>query len=254
MPNNPKVIIVAAGLGSRLECLTQDRPKCLLELNGKSILQHQLEVYHQSNISDISVVRGHMKECFRSESLSYFDNDDYKTNNILNSLFCAEEKIFGDVIVSYSDIIFEKNVLSKLLSSTHDISIVVDIDWQSSYVGRHSHPISEAETVRFDNNFEVMKIGKGSSPINEVSGEFIGLLKLSGVGAEKFKKHFHIAKEAYAKKPFQRAKNFQQSYLTDLMQEMVDQGVKIHCLDVKGGWKEIDTVEDYQNAIANLNG
>ena len=91
MPNNMRVIIVAAGLGSRLGSLTSDRPKCLLELDGKSILQHQLDVYNKANIADISVVIGYMKECFTIESVFY-----YKMTIIekitFNSIFCAEEK------------------------------------------------------------------------------------------------------------------------------------------------------------------
>lgn len=253
MPNKMKVIIVAAGLGSRLGSLTSDRPKCLLELDGKSILQHQLDVYNKANIADISVVIGYMKECFTIESVFYYENDDYRENNILNSLFCAEEKISGTVIISYSDIIFESSVLSELILSPHDISIVVDVDWLDSYVGRQDHPITEAETVCFSDDFNLRKIGKECAPINDVSGEFIGLMKLSGAGAEIFKKHFHAAKTIFTNKSFQRASTFQQSYLSDLLQEMVDQNVKIHCVTVKGGWKEIDTAEDYQNAITMVN-
>ena len=59
---NYKAIIIAAGLGSRLEELTKDIPKCMLELNGKSILQHQIDSYQANGISDISVVRGYKKE------------------------------------------------------------------------------------------------------------------------------------------------------------------------------------------------
>ncbi len=249
MLNSVKVIIVAAGLGSRLEFLTLDRPKCLLELGEKSILQRQLDIYNKAKISDISIVIGYLKECFTLPNLSYFENDDYKENNILNSLFCAEEKISGDVIISYSDIVFDSGILSELICSPHDISIVVDVDWRDSYIGRQDHPISEAEIVCLGDDFRVSRIGKGCAPISEANGEFIGMMKLSETGAEIFKHHFHVAKKVFKNKPFQRAKTFKQAYLTDLIQEMIDQDVKVHYVLVKGGWKEIDTVEDYKNAI-----
>ena len=84
---------------------------------------------------------------------------------------------------------------------------------------------------------------------NDVHGEFIGMMKLSPRGAEIFKKHYHRSKNSYWDKPFQRALTFQKSYLTDLLQDMADLGVPIHCVIIERGWKEIDTVEDYEKAI-----
>ena len=75
------------------------------------------------------------------------------------------------------------------------------------------------------------------------------MMKFSPKGSEIFKKHFHRAKELYWNKPFQRAKIFQKAYLTDIIQDMSDMGVPIHCVIIERGWKEIDTVEDYKNAL-----
>ena len=80
-------------------------------------------------------------------------------------------------------------------------------------------------------------------------GEFIGMMKLTNRGAEIFKQNFHRVKKLYWNKPFQRAKTFQKAYLTDLIQELVDIGIKVHCVIIERGWKEIDTVEDYQKAL-----
>ena len=65
--------------------------------------------------------------------------------------------------------------------------------------------------------------------------------------------HFHKSKALYWGKPFQRAALFQKAYLTDLLQEMVNLGVPIHCVIIARGWKEIDTIEDYENAITKFN-
>jgi NDP-sugar pyrophosphorylase family protein len=54
-----KAIIIAAGMGIRLNPMTNDKPKCMLELNGKTILQHQLDVFHANGITDISVIKGY---------------------------------------------------------------------------------------------------------------------------------------------------------------------------------------------------
>ena len=91
---------------------------------------------------------------------------------------------------------------------------------------RKDHPLSEAENVIFDSNNQVLKIGKIATQKEEVHGEFIGMIKLNNRGTEIFKKHFYRVKKTYWGKPFQRAKIFQKAYLTDMIQELVDNGVK----------------------------
>ena len=251
--NNNKALIIAAGLGSRLKKHTENLPKCMLDFGGKTLLQRQIDSYKKNGINNISLVRGYKKEKINYKGIKYFENNDYKNNNILNSIFYAEKIINGNIIISYSDILFDSSVVERVLKSNHDISVVVDIDWRGYYVGRKDHPISEAENVIFNSNNEVEKIGKINTGKEEVHGEFIGMIKLSNRGTEIFKEHFHRLKRTYWNKPFQRAKIFQKAYLTDFIQELVDIGVKIHCVIIESGWKEIDTVEDYKKALAGFN-
>ena len=250
--NNCKALIIAAGLGSRLKKHTENLPKCMLDFGGKTLLQRQLESYKQNGIKDISLIRGYKKEKINYKGIKYFENTDYQNNNILNSIFYAEKVINGSIIISYSDILFDKSVVERTLNSDHDISVVVDIDWRGYYVGRKDHPISEAENVIFNSNNEVEKIGKINTGNQEVHGEFIGMIKLSNRGTEIFKEHFHRLKKVYWNKPFQRAKIFQKAYLTDFIQELVDIGIKVHCVIIESGWKEIDTVEDYKKALVGF--
>ena len=251
--NNCKALIIAAGLGSRLKKHTENLPKCMLDFGGKTLLQRQLDSYKKNGIKDISLIRGYKKEKINYKGIKYFENKDYKNNNILNSIFYAEKVISGNIIISYSDILFDSSVVERTLNSNHDISVVVDIDWRGYYVGRKDHPISEAENVIFNSNNEVEKIGKINTGNEEVHGEFIGMIKLSNRGTEIFKEHFHRLKKIYWNKPFQRAKIFQKAYLTDFIQELVDIGIKVHCVIIESGWKEIDTVEDYKKALVAFN-
>ena len=251
--NNNKALIIAAGLGSRLKKHTKNLPKCMLDFGGKTLLQRQLDAYKKNSIKDISVIRGYKKEKIKYNGIKYFENTEYKNNNILNSIFYAEDFINGNLIISYSDILFDSTVVKRVLKSNHDISVVVDIDWRGYYVGRKDHPISEAENVIFNSNNEVEKIGKINTGNEEVHGEFIGMIKLNNRGTEIFKEHFHRLKKIYWNKPFQRSKIFQKAYLTDFIQELVDIGFKVHCVIIESGWKEIDTVEDYKKALIGFN-
>jgi len=250
--NNCKALVIAAGLGSRLEKHTKNLPKCMLDFGGKTLLQRQLDSYKKNGIKDISLIRGYKKEKINYKGIRYFENNDFENNNILNSIFYAEEVIHGNIIISYSDILFDPSVVERTLNSDHDISVVVDIDWRGYYVGRKDHPVSEAENVIFNSNNEVEKIGKINTGNQDVHGEFIGMIKLSNRGTEIFKEHFHRLKKSYWNKPFQRAKIFQKAYLTDFIQELVDIGIKVHCVIIESGWKEIDTVEDYKKALVGF--
>ena len=247
-----KCLIVAAGLGSRLKGHTENNPKCMLDFGGKTLLQRQISSYKANGIEDISLIRGYKKSKINYKSIKYFDNDDYKDNNILNSIFYGQEVINGDIIISYSDILFEPFVVKRAMESDHDISVIVDVDWREYYIGRKDHPLSEAENVVFNSNNEVLKIGKIASEKEEVNGEFIGMIKLNNRGCEILKQNFNRVKKIYWNKPFQRAKIFQKAYLTDMIQELVDIGIKVHCVIIERGWKEIDTVEDYKKALIDF--
>ena len=244
-----KTLIVAAGLGSRLKNHTENLPKCMLDFGGKTLLERQIQAYKDCGIDNITVIKGYKKNKINYKNLNYITNTDYENNNILNSIFYGEKVINGNVIIAYSDILFESGVVKRLLDSDHDISVVVDIDWRGYYVGRKDHPLSEAENVIFNSNNEVVKIGKIATEKEEVHGEFIGMMKLNHRGAEIFKQQFNRLKKTYWNKPFQRSKTFQKAYLTDMIQELVDIGIKVHCVIIESGWEEIDTVEDYQKAL-----
>jgi choline kinase len=243
-----KAIIVAAGMGSRLEHLTTDLPKCLLEVGGKTLLQHQLDALRANGITDISIVKGYKEHLIDIPEIKYYINDDYRNNNILSSLMYASAEMNDDVVIAYSDILYDKSVVERLTQSKEDISIVVDIDWRDYYTGRTDHPIEEAENVIFDSDSKVVEIGKIVTNKNNVHGEFIGMLKLTRAGCKVFKENYQRARALFEGKPFQRARIFEKAYITDMLQELVVVEEEVHCVQIKKGWMEIDTVQDYERA------
>jgi choline kinase len=245
---NFKALVIAAGMGRRMKGYTTDLPKCMLPVGEKPLLEHAFDTFRACGATDLSIVCGYKKDKIKYPGLTFYENTDYENNNILSSLFYAEEELTDEIVISYSDIIFKKSVVEALLASEHDISLVVDVDWKRAYEGRTEHPLEEAESVVFKDGVEVAKIGKIFHDHAHVDGEFIGMLKLSARGTELFKRRFHEAKARYAGAPFQRAKVFEKAYVTDIIQEMVDQGDRVHCVTIIGGWREIDTIEDYERA------
>ena len=243
-----KAIIIAAGVGKRMLPLTSALPKCMLDFAGKTLLTRHIETLKSCGIEDISLIKGYLGEKIIYPGLKYFYNDRFEHNNILNSLLYAESQITGDVIISYSDIYYEKHVLERLIESRHDISIVVDSAWHLAYSARKTHPVSEAEKVAISTAGFVVDIGKNITLNGEQDGEFIGMMKLSEKGSKVFREAAATAKKDYWGKSFHEARVFEEAYLTDMVQELVDNRIPVFCVSIQGGWKEIDTLEDYENA------
>ena len=205
-----RAIIVAAGSGSRLAPFTDDRPKCFLDIDGKTILERTLEALRANGIEDIVVVRGYCGHLFNHHDVTYCENPDFKENNILRSLFCAESEMDDDFVFSYSDIVYSREIVAQLMSSAADFAVTVDVGWMETYRGRDLHPISEAELAQVENG-NVIRIGKGVVSPGEAHGEFIGLAKFTRAGAEVMRATYHRIAKDRPGAPFQQAASLEKA-------------------------------------------
>ena len=243
-----RAIIVAAGMGRRLAPYTDDRPKCLVEIAGKTILQRQLDAYRAAGVTDISVVRGYRADQIDLPGLRFFENPDYRTNNILVSLFRAEEAMEGGFLFSYSDIVFRPEVTATLAASPADYGLVIDRRWSDAYHGRDLHPVSEAELSHVESG-RVLALGKRVVPYEQAHGEFIGHAKFSARAAALMRAEYHRLESTLGPDaPFGTAPRFQVAYLTDLLNHLIAAGEHMESVDIDGGWREIDTTQDYERA------
>jgi L-glutamine-phosphate cytidylyltransferase len=241
-----KAIIVAAGMGNRMNHFTQEKPKCLLEVNGKTILDRLISNLLHHGITDINIVVGYKKECFNDDRYQCYVNSDYENNNILHSLFYAEEAMDSGFLFSYSDIIYDEVVILQMLESNSDISIAVDCNWHEYYEDRVDHPISEAELVFTEDRKTVTLIRKDADSKNAF-GEFLGVACFSRKGAKILKDVFNDLSQYYYKnshKTFHTAKSFKKAYLTDMLQEIINRGYSVDIVQIKGNWTEIDIPRD----------
>ncbi len=242
-------IIVAAGPSSRLYPITDGKPKCLLDVGGKTIMERQLEVLRQSGVDRIAIVRGYKGDLINYPGLTYYENTDYVNSNILASLFFAEKEMDEAFLFSYSDIIYGKEVIESLLRSKADIGLIVDVDWAPHYVNRKKHPVEEAELVEVQRG-KIVRIGKDIAA-EDSHGEFIGLAKFSRKGAKILKSEYGRLLREFdndLQRPFQNAAQFRKAYLTDMMQELIGRGYDVVNVDIRGNWSEIDTDEDLERA------
>ena len=238
-----KAIILAAGEGSRLRPYTSDRPKCLVEIEGKSLIERQLEVLKKENINSIILVGGYYGEMLRFLGFELRINHMFATTNMVWSLFCAEQELEGDIIISYGDIVYSPEVLRMLLASEQDIAVAIDLDWESYWRARNENPLNDAETLKLASNGQILEIGQKPKSMDEIEGQYMGLMKFTSNGLYTLKKTFHEAKV----NGNLRGKPVEKAYMTDLLQEMIGKGYRINSVPVHGGWVEVDTVNDLKN-------
>ena len=239
-----RAIIIAAGRGSRLGENTDERPKCMVEVGGRSILSYQLEALRAHGVDDLHVVRGYLAERLIVDGATYHHNADWPDNNIMVSLFCAAPAIEGDLLTTYSDIVYGAPVVEAALGGDADVTLVVDRRWADAYEGRHDHPVEQAELVEVDASGRVTRVGKWVGPEQAV-GEFIGLARFTARGAEALNEAWASLQATHDfEGPWRHADPMRKAYLADLLEELVDRGVHVGCAYIDGGWREIDTVED----------
>lgn len=247
-----KVIIIGAGRGNRIMPYSKDKPKSFTKVNGKSMLDRALENFQANGLTDIHYIGGYLIDVVKKKypHFTYYHNTEWENNNILESLFYAEEAMKDGFISTYSDITFTPEIVKKVKESPRDITLAVDTDWYQRYIPRTQHPMKDAEKM----------LAKGSRVIRiernidneKASGEFIGIAKFSPKGVELLKKHYYKAKKKYEGKPFRTAPIFKKAYLIHLLQEMIESGVEMHHVTTHGGYFEIDTVQDLELASAAL--
>ena len=246
-------IIIAAGMGKRMQQYTKSKPKCLLSIGKKTILQWTVEGLKAAGCNDIFVITGHKGNEISKLGYKTIENKDYQTNNILHSLFKAKNLFDQELIVVYSDIYVEK-IFKDLALNKKDLVLTADKSWQEYYMDRSLHPKEQAEKIIIDKNSKVLEIGKDLI-INKSNKyyEFIGLFKASKKAAIAMKNTFlMIDNKINSKGKFERSSSWSNAYLTDFFQFIINNNIlDINVNIISKGWAEFDTIEDY-NRLNNI--
>lgn len=246
-----KAIILAAGVGTRLGKYTKNLPKCMLEFKNKSLIEHQAESLRSVGISDIVIVRGYMPGKIRIKGVKYYINHDYTNTNMVSTLFCAEKEMTEDLLVLYSDILYDKKTLEAALKSKADIGVTVDRDYWDYWQARLINPEEDMESLIIDKTGKIIDLGNSNCTKQEAKVRYVGIIKFSKKGIKTLKKVYHQNfKKYYAKdEPWLRSKSFKEAYMTCMLQALINVGFAVKPIYISRGWMEFDTVSDYENAV-----
>ncbi len=257
-----KAVIIAAGAPQNQESLMpllKDTPVAMLDINGKPLLQKNIETLSMAGVGDITVIAGYRKEKINLEGISIIENKDYEKKGILHSLMLAENKFDGKTLFCYGDILFEKFLVGKILDLEDNIVVVVDSTFKKfntrnkklDLVITKEKPALTSRLVGTNKLKTIVEIGP-DIPENAAAYEFIGMTLFSSKGMEILKNEYARAKNKYRDCPFHKSKSFERASFTDMIQELIDRGITVSALEVNSGWMELHTFENYKQACALL--
>ena len=243
-----RVIVIGAGRGKRLMPTTADAPKCFAEVAGRRLLDWALDAFRASGLDQICFIGGYQIERVKSEypKFTFRHNPDWEHNNILASLFCAEDLMDEPFICCYSDVLFTADVVRRLAESPDDMALGVDTAWLERYTHRTDHPPDDAEKVTALNG-RVTRIDRRIAE-SDAHGEYIGVAKFSAAGAARLRDYYHRIRAEYAGRPWREARVFEKAYKILLFQEMIERGERFTHVDTPGGYIEVDTQQDFDYA------
>jgi L-glutamine-phosphate cytidylyltransferase len=242
-----KGIILAAGRGSRMAELTNDKPKCLSKVRNIPLIEWQMKAMRDAGIHDIGIVTGYKRELLQSYDLHEFHNPRWASTNMVSSLEMAEDWLNKEsCVVSYSDIFYQDSAVKLLMDSPKSCALTYDPNWLELWSRRFENPLDDAETFRITSDGRVTEIGNKPKSTTEVQGQYMGLLRFTPTA-------WTEVKALRSELPT----NVQDKmHMTGTLQKMIDRDfVGVYGIPYCSLWGEVDNSHDlkfYNDTFGNI--
>lgn len=223
-----KVIILAAGRGSRMSSETENKPKCLVPLNGRPLIEHAIQKVSKYIPKDeIIIVTGYRSDLLEYLGIRTIHNSDWSTSNIMGSLLKADEILdTDDAMVIYSDIFFDETAIDLAISSS--IPGVISLNnWLQIWSRRFADPLVDVEGFKAHDG-RITHIGGRVESITEVQGQFAGIFTLNP-------QTWQILKSL---------PNFSNLDTTTALNKIISLGVHLTEISYSDRWLEFDSIAD----------
>jgi choline kinase len=241
-----KVIILAAGQGKRLKPLTDNRPKCMVEIFSRPLLHFQLDSLNAAGIprKDVAIIGGYLQNKIVAPGVKKFSNPEYDKTNMVATLFCAQEwmKPGENLLICYSDIVYSPEIVKAVIKNDGEVSLAADKNWKKLWSIRMENPLEDAETFKISNNGKLTEVGKNPNSYDDIEAQYIGITKIRGDKVKDFIDFY----EQLDQSQLYDGKNFANMYMTSLIQQLIDAKWDVCPAIVNGGWFEVDSVEDIE--------
>ena len=222
-----KAIIMAAGVGKRLQALNINKPKCLITVGSTTLIRRSVNLLVSKGISDITVIVGFKGHLIRNElnnDVAYFENPDFHSTNSIKSLWYAKDLLEDNVLLLNGDLYYEHVILDYAKNQTNAVVMLADstridnADYRFGFIGN-----------------QINRFGKHLTN-QETDGEYVGIVRID----QSFIKTF---KDALEEMIISGKSNI---WWEDVLYSFIEKQIPIHYFDVAGTfWSEVDTLQDY---------
>jgi L-glutamine-phosphate cytidylyltransferase len=228
-------VILAAGKGARLNGIVGDKPKCLLRLGAKTLIERQIEALRTVGIDDIVIIVGCQADRVKrtcGRNITYVENPRYQRTNSLYSLWLARPLLLDGFVVLNCDVLFHPQLLTDLLTSRHEDALLI---------GYADGPLGDEEMKIKTRRGRVARIAK-TLPASQADGENVGIAKFGVAGATVLARFLDSRVEAGGLR----------DWLPRAFAEFA--GVRpLHVIGTRGyPWTEIDFPKDYERAVRDV--
>jgi choline kinase len=231
-------LILAAGRGSRMGNLTDDIPKCLLEVDRKPILLHQLDMFEKFGLNRIIIVTGYREDLIREAvgnrpNIEFIFNPFWPLTNVIGSAWFGMQAIRDTFVYAHADTIFSEEVLHCMLKAEGEIIFPYD-----------DHPCGDEEMKIILEDGKLVKVSKQLNP-DSCQGEFLGVLVAQNSIVDRLR---HLVNQELADGAYN-------SFFEVVIQKLLDSGSDaIRPLEVTGNyWGEVDSEEDLKTVRSEFN-
>lgn len=244
LPNRGKSvrgIILAATQGHTFHELTEDKPKSMINVGGKPLLQRMVDQFRRKDVKEITVIRGFGKEHVRADGVKFVDNSEFDATGELYTFDRAYQDISGDMIVAYGDIVFRSYILQMLLDLDSNIAIAVDSSWQErpSFNGLEDFVNVKSNSLGNGNYSHTLQEMNPRLAEDRVDGEWIGLMHTNAAGSKAVRQ---------AIDELRVRDDFASLQLFDLFNHLVQSGEQVDVHYIVGHWLDVDNLKDLAEA------
>lgn len=235
-----RVIFLAAGKSKRIFKKIK-KNKCLIKINNKPLIKHLISEVKRAGINKISIVTGFRSSFLKKElkdqkNIDYIFNQKYNSTEMLHSLILGLKKYNTDIIISYSDILFDRKIIKKLINNyNRNVTIPILKNWKKIWKIRNMNPIEDAETLFINRKKYLKSIGDKIINLDKIKYQYMGLIL--------------IPKNQRIKvlNAYEKIKNDKKMHATNFLNYLIKKKFLINSVIINKGWYEFDNYEDYRN-------
>lgn len=230
-----RAVILAAGRGSRMGTRTNDRPKCLVEVGGRTLLDRHLDSLSGAGIDEVAIVTGYLAQSLQGRTQREFHAPRWQETNMVVSLTAADPWLrAAPCLVAYGDIFYTADTVRALAQAPGELAIAYDPHWRELWSRRFTDPLEDAETFRLREDMTIAEIGNRPDTVEQVQGQYMGLLRFTPATWARTTAHLATLT------PGQR----DSIDMTSLLQALITGGEPVSAIACHGPWGEVDHPED----------